>query len=223
MLSCCRSLPILSARTCASSVKATAVRIPMFCACRLLSTVLLISKLMSRLLQIGLFPDFEMRSVMKYAISGHIGAGAYSFSAPSPVPSRALLSAPSARAPPVKAPMFGARRLLSNAPLISKLALPSCFDKGQQGEAACVKAGLCSHCFQKQMQDHGLDAQVYMVSPQSPGMSASHQGEAACVNQELCSHCFQHQMQDMILMLQCIWSVPSTAADSNYRVLVWHQ
>ena len=113
-------------------------------------------------------------------------AGAYSFQVSSPVPSRALLSAPSLRPQTAKAPELGARRLLSTSLLMRNPTLPNCLVQRPQGEPACVRAALCSDCFQKQMQDYGLDAQVYSVSTSA---YSTNTGLCKCNRVELTTCC----------------------------------
>ena len=60
--------------------------------------------------------------------------------------------------------LFGARRLLAMLPSVNKLVAPTCTLSGQQAEPACVHQGKCAKCFEKEITDIGLQADVSMVS-----------------------------------------------------------
>ncbi|KAL3147529.1 hypothetical protein ABBQ38_014583 [Trebouxia sp. C0009 RCD-2024] len=59
--------------------------------------------------------------------------------------------------------LFGARRLLATLPSVNKLVAPTCNLVGQQAEPACVQQGKCANCFEREITDIGLRADVSMV------------------------------------------------------------
>ncbi|KAL3162237.1 hypothetical protein ABBQ32_009936 [Trebouxia sp. C0010 RCD-2024] len=92
---------------------------------------------------------------------GLTAAGTYAPAAYSP-PARLLLDTAS---PAIRGSgqLFGARRLLATLPLVNKLVAPTCNPVGQQAEPACVQQGKCANCFEREITDIGLKADVSMV------------------------------------------------------------